>query len=98
MLEKANNIDEIIRAEDQIKLDQIKERINRICSIAYEKGVPVFIDAEESWIQDIIDIWAFEMMLKFNTSKTIVYNTIQMYRHDRFEFLKSVEKKLLKME
>ena len=88
LLEKANNIDESLGAEEQIKLDQIKERINRICSTAYEKSVPVFIDAEESWIQDIIDIWAFEMMLKFNTSKTIVYNTVQMYRHDRFEFLK----------
>ncbi|MGI9056078.1 MAG: proline dehydrogenase family protein, partial [Pyrinomonadaceae bacterium] len=49
---------------------------------------PVFIDAEESWIQDAIDSLANEMMERFNTEKPIVFNTIQMYRHDRMEFLK----------
>ena len=48
----------------------------------------MFIDAEETWIQDAIDTWTFEMMLKYNKEEAIVYNTLQMYRHDRMDFLK----------
>lgn len=63
-------------------------RVDRICKAAHEAAVPVFIDAEESWIQDVIDRMTHEMMLKYNKEKAIVFNTIQMYRHDRLEFLK----------
>jgi proline dehydrogenase len=49
---------------------------------------PIFIDAEESWIQDAIDDLVREMMQLFNREKPIVFNTLQMYRHDRLEFLK----------
>jgi proline dehydrogenase len=51
--------------------------------------LPVFIDAEESWIQKAIDDLAFKMMCKFNSERAIVYNTIQMYRWDRLKFLKT---------
>lgn len=88
LLEKANEDENTLTANERRKIEQIRERILRICSAAYDRNVPVFIDAEESWIQNTIDIWAFEMMLKFNKEKTIVYNTIQMYRHDRLLFLK----------
>ncbi|MFX8289626.1 proline dehydrogenase family protein, partial [Acinetobacter baumannii] len=53
-----------------------------------EKNVGVLIDAEESWIQDPIDRLTTEMMAVFNKEKAVVYNTIQLYRHDRLEFLK----------
>jgi proline dehydrogenase len=57
--------------------------VERICLAAYEAGVPVFIDAEETWIQDTIDRLATSMMAKFNRDRVVVYNTVQMYRHDR---------------
>ena len=63
-------------------------RIDRICKAAFEQNVPVFIDAEESWIQACLDHWCLEMMLRYNKEKVIVYNTLQMYRHDRLAFLK----------
>ncbi len=66
----------------------IEARILQICQAAYSHQVPVFIDAEESWIQPILDAWCFKMMLQFNKEKAIVYNTLQMYRHDRLAFLK----------
>ena len=68
----------------------IEARILQICQAAYSHQVPVFIDAEESWIQPILDAWCFKMMLQFNKEKAIVYNTLQMYRHDRLAFLKEV--------
>jgi proline dehydrogenase len=59
----------------------------RICEVAAEKNIGVLVDAEESWIQDPVDRLAIEMMEEFNHEKPIVYNTIQLYRHDRLHFL-----------
>jgi proline dehydrogenase len=68
--------------------DRVRERMYTICEVAAEKGVGVLIDAEESWIQDPIDRLTMEMMEVFNKEKVVVYNTIQLYRHDRLHFLK----------
>jgi proline dehydrogenase len=68
--------------------DRVRERMYTICEIAAEKNIGVLVDAEESWIQDPIDRLTMEMMEIFNKEKVIVYNTIQLYRHDRLHFLK----------
>jgi proline dehydrogenase len=73
-------------AEDE-EWERVVERMYRICQAAEEKNVGVLIDAEESWIQDPIDRLTMEMMEEFNQEKTIVFNTIQLYRHDRLHFL-----------
>jgi len=64
-------------------------RCEKICKTAYEKGVPIMIDAEETWIQDTIDALALDMMRKFNRERIIVYNTYQMYRHDKLADMKA---------
>ncbi len=66
--------------EEQAARDRIYDRIDRICAHAVEVQTPVFIDAEESWIQPIIDHWALEMMRKYNKDKAWVWNTAQLYR------------------
>jgi proline dehydrogenase len=63
------------------------DRINKICSDAFEKNVRVLIDAEESWIQDPIDKAAESMMERYNTKAAVVFNTFQMYRIDSFDRL-----------
>ncbi|MFA5574092.1 MAG: proline dehydrogenase family protein [Brumimicrobium sp.] len=63
-------------------------RIDEICSFAHAHNVPIFIDAEHSWIQDTIDRIVESMMAKYNKEKCIIYNTYQMYRHDRLSYLK----------
>lgn len=67
----------------------ILKRIDSICHTASSKGVSVFIDAEESWIQDTIDHITRLMMERYNRERVVVYNTFQMYRHDRLKFLMS---------
>lgn len=67
---------------------EIYSRVNRICSLAHKHGVSVLIDAEETWIQDFIDEVAERMIAFYNDEKVIVYQTIQLYRHDRLEYLK----------
>ncbi len=68
--------------------DRVRERMYSICEVAAEKNIGVLVDAEESWIQDPVDRLTMEMMEIFNKEKVIVYNTIQLYRHDRLHFLK----------
>jgi proline dehydrogenase len=64
------------------------KRLDAICHTARDKGICVLVDAEESWIQDAIDRMANIMMARYNKDKAVVYNTFQMYRHDRLAFLK----------
>ena len=66
---------------------RVRDRMHRICSVAAQKNVGVLVDAEESWIQDPVDRLTIEMMEIFNKEKAIVYNTVQLYRHDRLSFL-----------
>jgi proline dehydrogenase len=79
LLEKVQK-GESISDEDVSSLERIKDRIDKICSRAYEYDVPVLIDAEETWIQDIIDTLTKEMMERYNRESAIVYTTIQLYR------------------
>ncbi|BDQ11969.1 proline dehydrogenase family protein [Sediminibacterium sp. TEGAF015] len=73
--------------EEIAEWDRVRDRMYTICEVAAEKNIGVLIDAEESWIQDPIDRLCMEMMEAFNKDKVIVYNTIQLYRHDRLHFL-----------
>jgi proline dehydrogenase len=64
-------------------------RLDKICQRAHQQKVALFIDAEESWMQDAIDTACDIMMERYNKDYVTVYNTFQMYRHDRLDFLKA---------
>jgi len=74
--------------DEKTEWQKIQDRLLLICKRAAEKNVGVFIDAEETWIQDPIDVMTILMMEKFNKDRVVVYNTLQLYRHDRLQFLK----------
>ncbi len=78
-----------LSAVEEEEFKKVKARCEKICRTAYEKQVPIMIDAEETWIQDTIDSLAMEMMLLFNKEKLLVYNTYQFYRHDKLADLKA---------
>ncbi|MDB2362366.1 proline dehydrogenase family protein [Flavobacteriales bacterium] len=87
LLEKvSSNIS--LNENEKREFELLKDRVKVICQKAYDLDVRIFIDAEESWIQNAIDDLATSMMRKFNSEKAIVYNTLQMYRWDRIAFLK----------
>ena len=89
-LQSTNNLSEkeLIGSENDHVIRLI-ERVDQICYAAFDSNVPVFVDAEESWIQNSIDNLVRHMSRKYNKNKAIVYNTIQLYRHDRLEFMRS---------
>ncbi|NNC82810.1 MAG: proline dehydrogenase [Flavobacteriales bacterium] len=69
------------------------DRMERIFTRAAEAGTPVLVDAEESWMQDAADQVVEGFMSRFNKEKAIVYNTLQMYRHDRLNYLKRIHQR-----
>jgi len=87
-LELSNESANGLSTSDQARYDKLVERIDSICKAAYDNDVPLFIDAEETWIQETIDRIVIQMSKKYNKEKAIVYNTIQLYRHDRLEFFR----------
>jgi proline dehydrogenase len=62
-------------------------RIDTICKAASANNIMVLVDAEESWIQLPVDELTNSMMERYNKTTVIVYNTFQMYRHDRLLYL-----------
>jgi proline dehydrogenase len=84
---------ESIQSKENLTKEALQEyrillkRVDAICNHASKKGIGVFIDAEESWIQDGIDHIVWLMMARYNKQKVVVYNTFQMYRKDRLQFL-----------
>ncbi|MBE8720581.1 proline dehydrogenase family protein [Sphingobacterium pedocola] len=80
---------EALNAEETAEYRRLLNRCDRICKACYDAGVRVLIDAEHSWIQDTIDDIARDMMEKYNKQNSIVYNTYQLYRHDKIASLKA---------
>lgn len=88
LLEKVS-AGEKLSPDEFAEYERVKSRVEKICSAAFKANVRIFIDAEESWIQPAIDDLADNMMAVYNKQRAIVYNTIQLYRHDRLAFLET---------
>ena len=73
--------------ESRKEYKSVLKRLDSICHVAARKGVAVFFDAEESWIQDSIDHLVAIMMRRYNRERVVAYNTFQLYRKDRLQFL-----------
>ena len=70
--------------------ERVQARVDTLCSRAAELGTPIFIDAEETWLQGAIDALALDQMRKHNTERAVVFNTVQLYRHDRLAYLQAM--------
>ncbi len=87
LLQRVSSQEQLTKKHQEL-WDRGVQRLDLICKYAADRKVPLQIDAEETWIQPAIDNLAEDMMVKYNTEKVIVYNTLQMYRHDRLAYLK----------
>lgn len=79
-----------LTAAEQVEWDRVVERFDIVCKEAHQKNVALLIDGEESWMQDAADDLVASMMRKYNKEKAIVFNTLQMYRWDRLDYLKKL--------
>lgn len=83
-------------AYEEIEWKRIKERYDIVSKAAFDRDVPLLIDAEETWMQDAADDLIEEMMRKYNKEKVIVFGTLQLYRWDRLEYLKKLHERAKK--
>ncbi len=81
---------EVLGTAEKKAYQRLRERVQVLCRRAKEKKVRIFIDAEESWIQEVIDDLANEMMEELNREEVVVYNTYQLYKEETLESLKDI--------
>lgn len=79
---------EVLNKEEKKELERVKKRLHKLCVAALKNEVPIYVDAEESWIQSPLDDMVQNAMEEFNKKTCIVYNTFQIYRWDRLDYLK----------
>ena len=82
-----------LTAAEKEEWDRVVGRFDLVCKTAHYKDVALLIDAEESWMQDAADDLVTQMMQKYNKEKAVVFNTLQMYRWDRLDYLKQLHEK-----
>jgi proline dehydrogenase len=82
-----------LNEDEKKEWDRIAVRFDKTCKKAFDLNVSLLIDAEESWMQDAADTLVEQMMRKYNREKAIVFNTLQMYRWDRLDYLKKLNQK-----
>ena len=80
---------QLLSAAEEAAHARAVARVEALCARAHQHGVRLFVDAEESWFQHTIDQLAYDMMAKYNRESAIVWNTYQLYRHDRLDALKA---------
>ncbi len=78
---------EHLKGNEKKEYERVCERFEELCEEAAKYGATIYIDAEESWIQDALDKIAEDLMARFNKQRCVVANTFQMYRHDRLAYL-----------
>ena len=76
-----------LTSSEKEEWQRVRNRYEEVCKMAYDNKVILMIDAEESWMQDAVDHLVNEMMEKYNQEKAYIWNTIQMYRTGRLEYM-----------
>ena len=82
--------------KEKAEWDRVVHRFDITCKKAHDLQVSLLVDAEESWMQKAADDLVEEMMRRYNREHTIVYNTLQLYRWDRLDYLKKLQATALK--
>jgi proline dehydrogenase len=95
LLEKYGT-DETLSQKELNEFEKIKIRADEICAAARDAGIPVMIDAEETWIQNAVDEIVEDLMEKYNKESHVVFHTLQMYRLDKLSYLKKIHDDAMK--
>jgi len=82
--------------KEEKEWQRVVNRFDQVCKKAYDLDVSLLIDGEESWMQDAADHLVEDLMRKYNKKKTVVFNTLQMYRWDRLDYLKKLHQRAIK--
>lgn len=70
--------------------DRVVARYEKVAKACFDSNVCLLIDAEESWMQTAADDLLEDLMEKYNKERVVIYSTLQLYRHDRLDYLKAL--------
>ena len=87
LIKRYNAALEQLDAGEMAEWQRVHARIRKICEAAAAAKIGFLVDAEETWIQDPVDALTMLMMDEYNRGRLVIYNTLQLYRHDRLPFL-----------
>jgi len=87
LMKRYTKVVENLPSEEKEEWQRVVGRLSKICETANRKNIGVLVDAEETWIQEPVDALTILMMDTYNKGKAVVFNTLQLYRHDRLSFL-----------
>ena len=79
--------------DEKLEWNRVLARFDEVCKFAHQKDVCLLVDGEETWMQDAADDLVEQMMRKYNTHKALIFNTLQMYRWDRMDYLKNLHQR-----
>ncbi|MBC7493912.1 MAG: proline dehydrogenase family protein, partial [Flavobacterium sp.] len=81
--------------DEKLEWSRVVARFDEVCKAAHQKDVCLLVDGEETWMQDAADDLVELMMRKYNTHKALIFNTLQMYRWDRMDYLQNLHKRAI---
>lgn len=87
---------EVLTKEESDEWNRVVERYERVAKACHDKDISLLVDAEETWMQKAADDLVEQLMEKYNKEKTVVFGTLQLYRHDRFAYLKDLHERAKK--
>jgi len=76
-------------AAEEAEWRRVEKRMETLCAASHAAGARLLVDAEETWLQPAIDGLVEHMMERYNREAAVVFNTVQLYRHDRLAFMKA---------
>lgn len=94
LYQKVGEGKELTKAESE-EWQRVIARFDKVCKKAFDLDVSLLIDGEESWMQDAADQVVEDLMRKYNKKKAIVFNTLQMYRWDRLDYVKGLHQRAI---
>jgi len=75
------------------EFELVRQRFDSIAKACYDHSIRLYIDSEDSYYQDTIDLLVAELMERYNVDKVVVFNTYQMYRKGMLQRLVQVNEK-----
>ena len=84
---------EPLNENEKLEWAKVVDRFDKVAKACYDKDECLLVDAEESWMQDAVDELMESLMEKYNKEKVIIFSTLQLYRHDRLDYLKGLHQR-----
>lgn len=84
---------EALSQTEEAEWDRVVQRYEKVAKACYDNDIALLVDAEETWMQKAADDLVEELMEKYNKKKAVVFGTLQLYRHDRFAYLKELHER-----